>query len=282
MILVTGAAGYTGQRIVSQLAGSYRAVRCLVRREAQRDLFASEAEIHVGDLEQVDSVRAAFEGVDFVIHLAGMQVVKTLISCAPSQLKRIVTLSSLRRFSKVSSPSVAMVIEGEDQISTSGLPYTILQSSMIFGPGEDRNLSRLAAYLQNHRFIPVFGDGSGLQQPVFVDDVATVAENALFASASGTYPIAGPEPITYNQLVDMVGRAVGTVPRTLHLPVRPSAILVDLLARMGFRMGVDSKQVLRLQEDKSVSIDAARRDLDFAPTSFDDALRQIYGTVRSA
>ncbi len=170
------------------------------------------------------------------------------------------------------------MIRGEEQIVASGLPSAILQSSMIFGPGEDRNVSRLAAYLHRWRFIPAFGDGSGLQQPIFVDDVVDVALSALFSTSCGTYQIAGPEPISYDRMIDLVGAAVGTNPVKIHLPPRFCALALQLAGKLGLRPGIDREQVMRLQEDKTASIEAAVRDFNFAPLSFNDALARIYTT----
>ena len=44
------------------------------------------------------------------------------------------------------------------------------------------------------------------------------------------------------------------------------------------RPGIDREQVMRLQEDKTASIEAAVRDFNFAPLSFNDALARIYTT----
>ena len=279
MILVTGAAGYTGRRLVPRLVADGHPVRCLVRSENQRALFERmEVEVWIGDLDHADSVRGGFEGVDRIVHLAGMQVAATLIECANHDLERVVALSSLRRFSTVTSASVGMVIRGEEQIVAAGLPCVILQSSMIFGPGEDRNVSRLVAYLRRRHRIPVFGDGTGLQQPIFVDDVVDVALSALFGTSRGIYRIAGPEAISYNLMIDLVGAAVGTNPVKVHLPARLCALALQLAGRIGLRPGIDREQVMRLQEDKSASIEAAVRDLNFNPLGFKDALAKIYTT----
>jgi nucleoside-diphosphate-sugar epimerase len=279
MILVTGAAGYTGRRLVSRLVADGQAVRCLLRSEPQRELFEGmEVEVWVGELAQADSVRGGFENVERIVHLAGMQVASTLIDCINRPLERVVALSSLRRFSTVTSATVGMVMRGEEQLDGSGLPSTILQSSMIFGPGNDRNISRLAAYLRRRSIMPVFGDGTGLQQPVFVHDVVDVTLSALFGSSCGTYQIAGPEPISYDLLVDLVGAAVGTHPVKIHLPARICALALQLAEMIGLRLPIDREQVMRLQEDKSVSIEAAVRDFNFAPLSFEEALGRIYAS----
>ena len=49
----------------------------------------------------------------------------------------------------------------------------------------------------------------------------------------------------------------------------------DRLSDWGFRLPVDSEQIMRLQEDKQYDIADARRDLGFSPSNFEDGIRRI-------
>ena len=51
----------------------------------------------------------------------------------------------------------------------SDLQFTLLRPTMIYGPGNDRNVAFIRGYIDSHRFLPVFGSGERLQQPVFVE-----------------------------------------------------------------------------------------------------------------
>ena len=147
---------------------------------------------------------------------------------------------------------------------------------MIFGPGNDRNISRLAAHLRRIRCIPVFGSGRHLQQPVFVDDVVSAILASLARGPGGEYALAGPRPLPYNEMIELVGDAVGVRPLKLHIPV-PLALAACHLARiLPLKLALDGEQVRRLQEDKCYSIDAATEDLDFTPLGFEAALTRIY------
>ena len=115
-----------------------------------------------------------------------------------------------------------------------------------------------------------------------MDDVVNVTLSALFGISCGTYQIAGLEAISYNRLVDLVGAAVGTDPVKIHVPAKFCALVLELAERIGLRLSIDREQVLRLQEDKSVSIEAAVRDLDFAPLGFEEALAMIHAADRKS
>ena len=64
----------------------------------------------------------------------------------------------------------------------------------------------------------------------------------------------------------------------IHLPARFCALALRLAGKLGLRLGIDGEQVMRMQEDKTASIEAAVRDFNFAPVSFNDALARIYTT----
>ena len=277
MILLVGAAGYTGRHVLPLLLEAGHRVRCLLRPSSDRCAVAG-AEVVTADLERPEQVEAAFdEEVRQVVNLAHIRFGPVLSRCAGPQVEHGVMLSSLRLFSQVPDESVEVVRRAEASLLETAPGWTVLRPSMIYGPGDDRNLSRLAAYLRRRRFFPLFGGGTGLQQPVWVGDVARAVVAALGrreAVAGKSYALAGPAALPYRQLVDTVGAAVGCRPFKVRLPVAPVVGLLRLAAACGVRPGIDPGQVRRLQEDKVYDIGAARRDLDFAPLDLAEGLRR--------
>lgn len=286
MILVTGGTGYTGSFLARRLLAETEAgerVRFLVRASADRSrLPPAPAEIFTGDLTRPREVAAAFSGVSRVVHLAHIRHAATLVECLPDSVEHVVLVSSLRRFSQVRSASVEEVLRGERCALDSGMPCTILRPSMIFGPGNDRNISRLAAHLRRFRCVPVFGSGRHPQQPVFVDDVVSAILASLTRGPGGEYALAGPRALSYNEVIDLVGAAVGVRPVKLHIPVGLALAACRLARILPFNSPLDSEQVRRLQEDKCYPVDAAARDLGFAPLGFEVALTRIYRPGQAA
>ena len=282
MILVTGGTGYTGGFVARRLAREHKAnIRFLVRPSSDVSRLPPGAEVFAGDLSHAEEVSGAFAGVQRVVHLAHVRYTKTLASCVGSNVRHVVIVSSLRRFSKVPSASVDEVVQWEECALQSGMPCTILRPSMIFGPGNDRNISRLAAHLQRFRCVPVFGTGRYLQQPVYVEDVVDAIAASVWRDPGNQYDLAGPRAMTYNELIDLVGAAVGVRPLKVHVPVFIVLAALRVAAGVGVELSLDREQVCRLQEDKDYSIAAARRDLGFAPLEFDAALARIYGSAVS-
>lgn len=280
MILLTGATGYLGRFLLPRLMEKGWPVRCLLRPTSDQSALAPwKVEICLGDLDHPAQVRPTLAGVRRILHLAHIRYTPALVAGVENTLEHLVLVSSRRRFSQVPSPSVEEVIQGEATALRSGLPWTLLRPTMIYGPGDDRNLSRLAAHLRKHRWIPIFGSGRALQQPVHVEDVVEALLAALQRPGAihRVYNLAGPEPLTYDQLIDQVGAAVGVRPVKLHLPVGLALAGLWGARRLGMRPGLEAEQVCRLQEDKSCSIAAARTDLGYAPRPLAVGLAQIYG-----
>jgi nucleoside-diphosphate-sugar epimerase len=281
VILITGATGYTGRFLVARLLGAGEQVRCLVRPTSNRaSLDTLGVEICLGDLERPGTLVPAFAGAEVALHLAHVRYTRSVLAAAGPELRRVVVVSSMRRFSRVPSRSVDEVIAGEESALEAGPRVVLLRPTMIYGPGDDRNLSRLAGFLRRYRWFPVFGQGRALQQPVHVEDVvAAIMAAAVRPEAAGRqYTLAGQRAVTYDQLVDLIAAAVGVRPVKVHLPVPLVLALARLLpAAAGRRLGLEPEQVRRLQEDKSCSIAAAAADLGFAPVDLVEGLRRVHG-----
>ena len=222
MILLAGGAGYTGRHVLPLLLDAGCRVRCLLRPGSDAAAVAG-AEVVPADLEDPAQVKNGFDGsVRLVINLAHIRFGPVLSRCAGPGVEHGVMLSSLRLFSRVADESVETVRRAEEELQRTAPGWTVLRPSMIYGPGDDRNISRLAAYLRRRRLFPLFGGGAGLQQPVWVGDVARAVAAAAArpeAVAGKRYALAGPRPMPYRELVDTVGAAVGRRP-TLPRPHR--------------------------------------------------------------
>jgi NADH dehydrogenase len=112
----------------------------------------------------------------------------------------------------------------------SGLRWTIVRPTMIFGPGSPvlEGLRRLAAL----PVMPVFGNGRAPVQPIFVDDLAGAVAALLEepASEGRTIEIGGPEVLSMERLLLRIRRKLGIRnARLVHLPAGPTAAFLGLL-----------------------------------------------------
>ena len=283
MILGTGGLGYVGQFLLRELAQQKLPVRCLIRpgkpKEKLRQLERWGMEWVEGDLlDEVARLRA-LKGARVVIHLAHIRYASVLLADIHNEIERIVLMSSLWRFSRVPSTAVDEVIESEAVVEASDRPWVLLRPSMIYGPGNDRNISRLRNHLRRWRWITIFGRGYTMHQPVYVEDVvgATITAVDQPDIEHRSYALAGGGMLTYRDLLQTLGYSIGVSPLIMPLPARPLAYILGVLRDWGFRLPVDSEQIMRLQEDKQYDIADARRDLGFNPSNFEDGIRRIAG-----
>ncbi|HJP34158.1 MAG TPA: NAD(P)H-binding protein [Candidatus Latescibacteria bacterium] len=282
-VLVTGGTGYTGRRLLHRLRGCGAHVRVLARSTSDLAGMPEHVEIIQGDLEEPDSLVSALGGVRYVYHLAHVRFTANLLRSLTTDVEHVVIVSSLRALSRVPSATVDQVLQGESAAITPGpatsASWTILRPSMIFGDGDDRNISRLVDRVRRRALIPAVGRAR-LHQPVYVEDVldAVLACPTNSRARGQTYAIAGARPLTWDELVSTIGHLVGERPRTVPVPAAAAASVLGLIEALGLTLPVRAEQVRRMLEDKAFDIEPARRDLGFSPLSFGDALQRILAT----
>jgi nucleoside-diphosphate-sugar epimerase len=277
--LVIGATGFTGSYVVPRLLEQGYHVRCLVRSPGGlHHLPINEVELVRGDMDDGESLSRALHSVDVLVNIASIgfgHAPGIVAATLASGVSRALFLSTTAIFTTLNAPSKVVREAAESSIQTSGLAYTILRPTMIYGSSRDRNMCRLVRYVQRWPVIPIFGDGEFLQQPVYVDDVAQAVVQALAApeTVNQAYNIAGYAPLTYNQVIDTVCALMEKQIHKLHMPVAPIVAVLQVLERIGLRLPLKAEQILRLNEHKTFDYTAAAKDFGYAPRSFADGMK---------
>src|SRR3972149_7510377 len=123
-----------------------------------------------------------------------------------------------------------MAAAGEG-MRASGLPHAIMRPSIIAAPG-NAALRMMVDMLRFSPVIPVIGNGRYQLQPVTADDVAEAFALAVERpDIAGTFDMAGPEALTYHQVLDALERALGVQRRRITVPV--SVVRFAAYAGMG-------------------------------------------------
>jgi len=278
-VLVTGATGFTGSRLVPLLLQNGFQVRVFVRPTSDRSpLSALTVEWATGDFANPETFTAALHGVDALVNIASLgfgHAESILKSMKEAGVKRGLFISTTAIFTQLNAGSKSIRLAAEEAIQTSGLDYTILRPTMIYGSKRDRNMWRLIRLLRITPVMPIFGDGQSLQQPIFVDDVAQAVLLALKndMTIGKSYNIAGKAPLTYNQVIDTVAAALGKRVWKLHMPYMTIVRALQFTERMKLRLPIKAEQVLRLNENKAFSYEEAQKDFDFNSRSFEEGIR---------
>ncbi len=278
-IFVTGATGFTGSRVVPLLLQSGFEVRCLYRATSDRSLLPQpEIEWTLGDVSATQELSALMRGTNALVNIAslGFGHADSIITAAKSAgIERAVFVSTTAIFTQLNAGSKTVRVAAENAIQASGLKYTILRPTMIYGSDRDRNICRLIRWLRILPFFPVFGDGNYLQQPIYVDDVAQAILGSLKSdrTINNSYNIAGKYPLTYNQVIDTIARQLNKRVWKIHVPSTPVVSMLRLFERIRFPFPIKSEQVLRLNENKSFTYDEAQKDFNYQPYSFDEGVK---------
>jgi len=286
-VLVTGATGFTGSYTVPVLLQQGMAVRCFVRKTSDiSHLSYNRVKVAYGDLNEPGTLKQALVGMDALVNIAsiGFGHAPAIVTAAvETGIRRAVFISTTAIFTRLNADSKRIRLAAEEMIAKSGLAYTILRPTMIYGSPRDRNISRLIRYVERYPLIPVFGDGRHLQQPIHVEDLAWAIAGALQSNKtlSKAYNIAGSSPLTFNELIDTTSRQLGKRIRRLHLPAGVIIRCLQFVERRGFRLPVSSEQVQRLNEDKNFDYSEATADFGFKSRTFSEGVRKAIATIRN-
>jgi uncharacterized protein YbjT (DUF2867 family) len=278
-IFITGATGFTGSRVVPLLLKNGYDIRCLYRASSDRSPLASmNVEWVLGDVSDPESLTVAMQGTNALVNIAslGFGHADSIIRAAQNAgIRRALFISTTAIFTQLNAPSKKIRVAAELAIETSGLNYTILRPTMIYGSRRDRNMWRLIRFMRYSPIVPVFGDGKYLQQPIHVDDVAAAALGCLKSDATigKSYNIAGKSALTYNDVIDTIARRMNRRVWKLHIPSKPVVSMLSLFERMRIPFPIKAEQVLRLNENKDFSYADAQRDFGFTPLAFEEGIK---------
>lgn len=285
---VTGGSGFLGGSVIPRLLALRHEPTALARtRRAAEQVTALGATPILGDLDDPAAVDRAFAESDAeaLVNLAslGFGHTPTIVAAAEEAgLKRAVFVSTTSIHTRLATASKPVRLAAEETIRASVLDWTIIRPTMIYGTPGDRNMARLLRGLRRFPVLPLPGGGTGLQQPVHVDDLAAAIVTALNRSTTvhRAYDIAGPEPLTLRTLIREAAGAVDRRPKLVPVPLAPVVGLVRLYETLAPSPRLKAEQVARLAEDKAVDIGPARADLDFDPRPFAEGIRAEAALLR--
>jgi NADH dehydrogenase len=252
VILVTGATGFIGQRIVHELRAQGKDVRCLVRKPAKAATLRSwGCEVVQGDVTDAASLKRAAAGCDAVVHLVSIiagsrsdfervmtRGTESLVAAAKDAgVRRFVLMSALgvSEETRALTPYYAAKWEMEATLQASGLEHVIFRPSFVFGRGG----GALQQFLRIARLAPVtpiVGPGTQRIQPIWVEDVAAYFAKSIDepAAANRTFELGGPDQVTWNELYERIAKVLGKRRIRLNVPiplVRPGAAVAELLPK---------------------------------------------------
>ena len=274
MIAVSGANGFTGRFVCAELQRRHQ-VFVAVLRPGSDDTWMKTRQIPVrfADLNDVNQLAIALRGCSVLLNVAsiGFGAAPSIVeACGMAGLKRVVFVSTTAIFTQLDAGSKAVRQAAEAVITRSGLDFTILRPTMIYGTPGDRNMIRLVRWLDRFPVLPVFGNGRSLQQPVHVSDVAwAVVEAAMTTEAIGhSFNLSGKTAVTYREVIQLTALALGKRVYRLHLPSGLIVACLHILERLDIALPIKAEQILRLNENKAFGHEEASSVFGYDPMSF--------------
>jgi uncharacterized protein YbjT (DUF2867 family) len=285
-VAVTGATGFTGRRVVSELVRRGHEVTALVRPPAARLAVVPGISVVEGDLADAGALAELMTSAQAFVHAASLgfgHAGRVVDAVGAAGLRRSVFFSSTALFTHLPAASREVRHAAEARVRALPGAWTILRPTMIYGAAGDRNMERLIRFLARSPVVPLPGGGRALVQPVHVEDLARAAVDALLCPAASRreYNLAGANPAPLRDLVLHVAQLLGRRPLLLTVPVRPVAAAVGVWWALRLPPRIKPEQVLRLAEDKAFPYEEARRDWGYAPRSWREGLAAEVEALRA-
>jgi NADH dehydrogenase len=251
-VAIAGGTGFVGGEIARELRRRGRRVVVLSSRgEAARGQLPDDIELRAADVRHPEELAVALAGVDeLVISLAfpGLPVeqprkgytfmevdaggTQHLVSAArQAGVSRVVYVSGAGASHDAQRHWFRAKAIAEDAVRTSGMAWTILRPTWVYGPG-DVSLNRFLGFARTLPFVPLTNLGRQRLAPVFVGDVARLAADSLEqdAAVEQVYEVGGPEAMSMREVI---GRAMAVA--GLRRPIVPGPTPLIKLAAWPMR-----------------------------------------------
>ncbi len=287
-ILITGATGVIGPRVVHALYQAGYRLRTFSVDALAAGMFPHNVEVLIGDVTDKAAVQVAMQGVDAVVHMAALlhidnpppeirkkyerinvggttTVVEASISAG---VKRIVFFSTIAVYGPSDgcvlnemSPTHPDTCYAQTKLAAEkivlnvkradGQPIgTVLRLGAVYGSRIKGNYERLTRALAHNRFIPI-GDGRNRRTLVYDKDVGRAVVLAVsHPSAAGrVFNVTDGESHALNEIIESICSALGRKPPRLSLPVGPTRTLIRLIEKGSHVIGL-KPLVIREMIDK--------------------------------
>jgi len=306
--LITGATGFMGPHLVKRLTEDGHYCRCLVRskKKAEKLLEFTNIEIVEGDVTLSETLNGVADGFDRVLHMATLGHMSNFVvseemfesvnvhgtanmmrEALKSGVERIVHCSSVAAMGicdevpadentlcKPHHPYGRSKLKAEakvrEMVAESALPASIIRFSMVYGPGDWRDMLKLTRFAKKGIF-PKIGKKPKLTPLIHVSDAVS---GLLLASEKGrfgeTYLITNRRSEKFDHIRQMILDGLGIKRFPLYVPEAVALMVADISEKIFIKLGknplVARKNIESTLADRVFSIDKASTELGFNPT----------------
>lgn len=295
-VLVTGAAGVMGSRLVAGLCQRGFQVRALVMPGDQlvERLAAVPCEIVHGDIRDPASLQRACAGVDTVYHLAAViiahepAVFANVNRDGTVNVVRAAAEAGVRHLVYVSSASVTyprLTLYGQSKLDAeqavkaeSRMQHTIVRPTLVYDETGGQEFRMFLDYLRRFPIVPWIGPGTAIKRPVFSGDVVegllAIAHNPR--SYGRTYNLSGAEPVAIGELARLMLDHHGGSRPFVHLPVPLCKAASWVLGQVMSDPPLTPYTIAAMLNDADLDCQEATRDLGYQPLGVREGFRRCF------
>ena len=305
--LITGATGFIGPYLIKKLIGEGHGCKCLARKESEHKLPTKNGiEVVIGDITKPETLVGMGNNVDVLLHLATLGhmsnftvteemfeninvkgTVNIMQEALRANVKRIVHCSTVAAMgictdlpatetsecrphhpygrSKLKAENVVL-----DMVKNNNLPASIIRFSMVYGPGDPRDMLKLTRLAQKGLF-PKIGNRPKLTPMIHVTDAV---KGILLAAEKGhpgeTYLITNDQSEPFDKIRIILQKALGVRRLPLYIPewaaLLGASIIEKSFSIVGKTPPVARKNIESTLADRVFSIEKAKKELGFYPT----------------
>lgn len=249
-ILLTGASGFIGNRLLHALSDRGCDVVCVSRRRPKRlPARATWTGLDFNHAAHASHWAAAVRGIHVVVNAVGIlrespsQTFDTIHRAAPCALFEAAARAGVRHIVQISALGADEMAQSryhlskkaaDDYLLSLGVRASIVQPSLVYGPGGTS--AAMFETFASLPLIPVPGRGEQLVQPVHIDDLIPAVMALVLSEIGPTrrIPMVGPEPLTLRQFYAELRASMGIQDRARYLPV-PMPVM-QAMAWLGNRL----------------------------------------------
>ncbi|MCH7698662.1 MAG: NAD(P)H-binding protein [Chloroflexi bacterium] len=252
MILVTGGTGLVGAAVVKELvsrgkqvAVMSRSVSSVAERFPGLDIDALQ-----GDVGDRASLAGAFANIETVVNCVQFPnspienkgkgwtfeqvdyqgTVSQVAAAKQAGVSRFVYVSGVGAAADAEKHWFVSKWKAEEAVRQSGIVHVILRPTWVYGP-EDVALNRFVGFARRLPFVPTFGSGQQMMQPIFIDDVGRILADAVDKQEANnqTFEAGGPDRLSMDDVVRIALELAGKKRPILHQPAAIGKLMATFL-----------------------------------------------------
>jgi nucleoside-diphosphate-sugar epimerase len=304
--LITGATGFIGPHLVKKLVSEGHSCRCLVRNSSNAEVLKElGVELVEGDITRAETLKGIADGMDRVLHMATLghmsnftvtesmfEVINVrgtlhiMTEALRARVQRIVHCSTVAAMGICSDvpateesscnphhPYGRSKLKAEQKvlglIAEKALPAVIIRFSMVYGPGDARDILKLTRLTKKGLF-PKIGNRPKLTPLIHVDDAV---KGLLLAAEKGrigeVYLLTNPESLPFDDIRKSLQQALVIKRFPLYVPEWAALTVASLSEKIFPLIGkvppVSRKNIESTLADRVFSIEKAKKELGFYP-----------------